>query len=463
MTAPDLTLIVPPKNRWEGWKEVLRISWPLIIANSFWNLQLTIDRVFLGNFSTDALGAAIAVMGVFWVPMALLQQTAAYSMVFVAQYLGADSQRSIGPVIWQSLYMSIIGGLLFLVLIPLSPQIFKLMGHSENMQALESIYFQTLCYSALPTAIVAAISGFFSGLGRSTVIMWINGVGLVANAILDYVMIFGKWGFPALGIAGAGYATAIATYVAAAYGLYLIFNTDNEKRYAVKSAWRPNLELLRRFLRYGVPSGMQWALEGMAFTVFLIILGQLPNGDTALAASGIAITIMMLSVLPAMGVAQGASILVGQHLGNNQPEHAERVTYYGFQMALTYIVAIGVTFLLFPQFYLSWFHNAENAKMWADVSVIVPYLLMFIAFFTCFDSMNFVFSFALKGAGDTRFVTFVALTLPWPLMVLPTWLVRHEANALYLAWGACTVFGCTQALVFWRRFVGGKWKQMRVI
>lgn len=445
------------------WLEVIRISWPLIIANGFWNLQLTIDRIFLGNFSTDALGAAVAVMGVFWTPMALLQQTAAYSMTFVAQYLGAKQEEKVGPVLWQAILLALLGGMLFLGFIPLAPTIFAVMGHSPQMQALEVEYFQALTYSALPTAIVAAISGFFTGLGRSQMIMWINAVGLIANIIGDYLIIFGNLGFPALGLAGAGYATAIANVAAAIFAFLVLLSRDNERLYKIRSGWRPQWALLLRFLRFGIPSGLQWALEGLAFTAFLIIVGQMPQGDAALSASGIGVTIMMLAVLPALGVGQGVSVLVGQYLGSDQPDRAEKITWAGVQIAAAYIMTIGITFVSFPSFYLSWFHNAENKDLWAAVSVMVPYILMFVACFTIFDSMNIVFSLALKGAGDTRFVTMVALTMPWPLMVIPTWLMRHETHAIYWAWGACSVFVCTQASIFWRRFVAGKWKQMRVI
>ena len=79
-----------------AWKQILAIAWPLIVANSFWNLQLTIDRIYLGAWSTEALGAAMAVMGVFWTPMALLQQTAGYVTTFVAQYFGAREHEKIG-------------------------------------------------------------------------------------------------------------------------------------------------------------------------------------------------------------------------------------------------------------------------------------------------------------------------------------------------------------------------------
>jgi len=459
----SITQQTPPTSRREGWRKILEIAWPLIIANSFWNVQLTIDRVFLGNYSTEALGAAIAVMGVFWTPMALLQQTAAYVTTFVAQYFGARQMKQIGPSVWQAIYISVIGGILLLGMIPFAGVVFKLIGHSENLQKLEAEYFVSLCFSALPTALVAAASGFFTGLGNTRIIIAINAVGLVANAILDYLLIFGRLGFPALGIAGAGYATAIATWFAAFYGLYLVFNKKNEAEYGVRSRWRFDFELMRRFLRYGLPSGMQWALEGLAFTVFLIIIGRMVNGEAALAASGIVVTVMMLAVLPALGVAQAVSVLVGQHLGEKQPQLAEFSTRRGLEVAMMYIFTIGLSFAIFPGFYLSWFHNAENAALWSEVSVIVPRLLLFVAVFTSFDSMNLIFSFALKGAGDTRFVTMVALLMPWPLMILPTYLLQDAPGAIYWAWGAASVFIIVQAMIFLARFNGEKWKSMSVI
>lgn len=450
-------------TRAERWKTILKIAWPLIIANSFWNLQLTIDRMYLGNYSTESLGAAMAVMGVFWVPMALLQQTAAYLTTFVAQYYGAQRYDRIGPAVWQSLYISLGGGALLLLMIPFSGMFFNWVGHSDSMRQLEIDYFKALCYSAMPTAIVAAASGFFTGLGKTQVIMWINCAGLIGNVVLDYVMIFGHFGSPAMGIAGAGYATAIGTWFSAFLGLYLMFRQRHEDEYRVRSSWRFDLDLMKRFIRFGLPSGMQWALEGLAFTVFLIVIGRMSNGDAGLAASGIVVTVMLLAILPAMGVAQAGMVLVGQHLGEKNPEEAEASTWSSLQVAAMYIFTVGLTFALFPKFYLSWFHNADNAQLWDQVSVIVPYLLLYVALFTSFDSMNLVFSFALKGAGDTRFVTMVALIIPWPIMVLPTWLIKDHTGAVYLAWGAASFYIILQALVFWRRFEGGKWKQMSVI
>lgn len=447
--------------RKQKWRELIQLAWPLIIANSFWNLQLTIDRVYLGNFSTEALGAAMTVMGVFWTPMALLQQTSNYVTTFVAQYFGGKNYAMIGPSIWQAIYVSVIGGLLFLLFNLVSPTFFASLGHSKTVTALEIEYFNSISFSALPTALVAAFSGFLIGLGETKKVMWINGVGLITNALFDYLLIFGNLNFPAMGISGAGYATALAGWASAIFGFVIVFK-HSAQTYNLWSGWHWNWSLLKRFLRYGLPSGLQWSLEGLAFTIFLIVMGTFPNGDASLASSSIAVTIMMISVLPAMGLAQAVMVLVGQHLGDKTPDLAEEFTWCGVQLSMIYMTVIGISFILIPEFYLSWFKNEKNFTLWSQVQQIVPYLLMFIATFTLFDALNFNFSFALKGAGDTRFVSLVALILPWPLMVIPTYLMKDWHGAVFYAWGAATVYVILLAMTFWQRFEGGKWKTMTV-
>lgn len=445
------------------WKAILVIAWPLIIANSFWNLQLTIDRVFLGMFSTEALGAAMAVNGVFWVPMALLQQTASYLTTFVAQYYGAGESKKIGECVWQAVYVSVVGGIAFIGLNLFSGPFFAMVGHAPATQALEVEYFNALSPSALPAALVAAISGFYTGLGRTQMVIWLNFIGLILNVVFDYLLIFGNFGFPELGVAGAGYATAIANYGAAAFGFFLILNRKNDSEYGLLRHMKVNWSLMKQYLKYGLPAGAQWALEGLAFTAFLINIGTYPLGEAALAASSIAVTVMMLSVLPSMGVAQAVMTLVGQNLGNKNPSAAEQATKDGIKIACIYMAVVATTFWFAPGFYLTWFRNDQNPELWAQVAELAPRLLAIIAVYTVFDSIYFNVSFALKGAGDTKFVSLVALLVPWPLMVLPSYLVSGWSEPTIWAWRATVVYGTVSTLILYLRFRQGRWKTMSVI
>lgn len=447
----------------KDWIRIFAIAWPLIVANSFWTLQMTIDRIFLGTYSIESLGAAMAVMGVFWTPMALLQQSASYVTTFVAQFLGSNQKKSIGISLWQGLYFSTIGGIVFLSFNLYSKKFFGYVGHDPEVQKLEVEYFNAIAYSALPTALVAAFSGFFTGLGKTKTVIAINGIGLLLNAVFDYLFIFGNFGFPKLGIAGAGYATSIAGYGSAIFAALVVFTKHNETEFCVKSNWHWNKKIMKSFITYGIPSGLQWALEGLAFTVFLIAIGRLPNGSAALASSSIAVTVMMLAVLPPMGVAQSVMALTGQHVGEKKYDLAIRDTYIGIKMSAIYIFLLGITFILLPDFYLAWFQNNQNPDVWKEVAQISKNLLIFVAIFTTFDSINFNISFALKGAGDTKFVSLVSLFLPWVVFVVPTLLLTKNAKAVYSAWGFVTLYGVVVSIIYFMRFKIGKWKDMSVI
>src|SRR5690606_34899703 len=111
---------------------------------------------------------------------------------------------------------------------------------------------------------------------------------------------------------------------------------------------------------------------------FLIIMGRLKNGEAALSSSSIAVTIMMLSVLPTMGVAQAVLTLVGQKLGEKKPDDAEKYTWDGVVLSAMYIALIATTFFIIPEFYLSWFKNDSNPELWQQVSILAPKILAIV-------------------------------------------------------------------------------------
>jgi MATE family multidrug resistance protein len=444
-----------------GWREVLRLALPLILANSFLTLQIFIDRVMLAHYSSDALAASMAGAMVFWTLLTLPQSTAAYATTFVAQYYGAGRHERVGPAIWQALYFAAGAGLLFLFIVPLVPFILALGGHSETMQKREAEFLVPLIFSGLPALIVAAGTSFFTGRGQTRTVLLVNGVGLVVNAVLDYVLIFGNFGFPELGMAGAGWATTLGSLAAALLTLALLFRKEMRQRFATLSGWRFDRELFSRLMRFGLPSGVQWFMDGLVFTIFTFVIGRM--GDAELAASSATITLNLLAILPVVGLGQAVSVLVGQRLGEDRPDLAERSTWSGFRIAWLYVTAVAAAYLLVPGWLVQVFHNGEDAALWARVESLTPELLRFVAFYCLFDSMNLVFSFALKGAGDTRFVTLVALALAWPLVVLPTVLAWQYDWGVQAAWAFASAYVVALGLVFLARFRTGKWKAMRVI
>jgi MATE family multidrug resistance protein len=443
-----------------GGRELLRLAIPFILSSSFMTLQITIDRALLSKDSSDAVAASMPAAALYWTIFTLLQNTANYATTFVAQYIGAGRQRRVGPVIWQSLYFSVVTGILFLALRPLAGPLMSLGGHPDSIQELEVVYFQCLCFAALPALIVASANSFFAGRGDSWTVLVVDAVGMSVNGVLAYCWIFGHGGFPAMGIAGAGWATVVGSTTSALLALALVFRSKYRSEFATLSGWRFDAALFRRLMRFGFPAGIQWMLDILAFTTFIFLIGRL--GAAELAATNITFTINMVAVLPMLGMGQGVSVLVGQRLGQDRPDLAERTTWTGFQMAWLYMGVIALSYALFPDAFLYFFRNDDGGSG-TRVAEIVPVLLKFVAIYSLFDSMNLIFSFALRGAGDTRFVTVVALALAWPIMVFPTWAAWKYEWGLYWAWTFASCYVVALGFTFLLRFRSGKWKTMRVI
>ena len=210
------------KNRWKsegGYREVLVVAIPLILSTATWSVQHFVDRMFLTWYSSEAIAAAMPAGMLNFSMVSIFMGTAGYVTTFVAQYYGARQFHRIGPALWQGVYVSLLGGLVIVCAIPFAEPVFSLVGHSPLVQQNEVAYFQILCLGGGAYSASYALSGFFSGRGKTWPVLWVNAATTVVNLVLDYALIFGHWGFPELGIRGAG----IATVVAGVFSLLMFF------------------------------------------------------------------------------------------------------------------------------------------------------------------------------------------------------------------------------------------------
>ena len=455
--ASDLPDNCKPGGSWELWT----LAFPLMLSTSFMTIQMFVDRAVLSRYDTDAMGASLHSSLIYWFLFAFLFGTCSYVATFVAQYTGANRPHRVGPAVWQGIYFGVVAGLVFMIVIPFAPIVVSWGNHSAVMQKLEITYLQTLCVAGLPGAIVAAISGFFAGRGRSWTVLLINVVGTIVNVLLDLVLINGWGPFPEWGIAGAGLATAAGAGASAVAALLLFFSGPNRRAFnTLRGCW-PERELFGRLLKYGMPAGIQMSLDCLAFACFVMLVGRLGNAE--LNATGLAVTINMLAFLPMMGMGQAISILVGQRLGEEKPEIAERSTWTGMYWAILMMAIVAVIYVTMPETLMWMFENDAEPESFALMASLVPTLLICCAIFTMFDSVNLTFSFALRGAGDTRFVTVLTFSLAWPIMVIPTYFVVEAKGSLYYAWAFATAYIIAMAICFFFRFRSGVWKSMRVI
>lgn len=444
-----------------GSRELLGLALPLVVSQSFMTAQIFLDTILLSWHNPLEMAASFPAVMWFWLGFGLLQVTAGYVSTFVAQYTGAGRPQRVGPAVWQGIHFAVIAGLLFMLVAPAAPFLISLGGHSQAIQPLEVTYLQCLSFAALPMLILAAVNGFFSGRGQTWTVFGVEAFGTCVNAALALVWIFGRYGFPEMGIAGAGWSTVAGAWASAILGLALFARKKFRLQFNTLAGWRPERDLFKRLMKYGGPAGMQMFLDILVFHVFTQLVGRL--GEAALAATTLTIRLNMVAFLPMMGMGQAISILVGQRLGANRADLAERSTYTGVRWVFGYMLIVAAAYVLFPNTLVSIFEGDGDAEKFAAVAAIIPPLLACAAVYSLADAGNVGFSFALRGAGDTRFVSLLTFALGWPLMVVPTYFIVQYNGSLYWAWIAATTYIVVMAACFLWRFRLGKWKTMRVI
>lgn len=455
-TSPAPTVPLPGSS-WE----LLSLAAPLIVSQSFMTVQVFVDAVLLSQHDPKEMAASFPAVMWFWMPFGLLQVTAGYVSTFVAQYIGAGRPRRVGPAVWQGIYFALFAGLLFLLMVPLAPVLIAVGGHTPALQQRETAYLRCLCFAALPMLLMAAANGFFSGRGRTWTVLGIEAFGTAVNVVLALVLIFGRAGFPEMGIDGAGWATVIGSWSSALLALGLLLRPAYRAEFATLAGWRLERELFGRLLKYGGPAGMQMFLDVLVWNVFVQLVDGL--GEAAAGAVAMTVRLNMVAILPMLGLSQAVSILVGQRLGGNRADLAEKSVYTGLRWMFGYMLMVAAAYLLFPKVLVSAFASGRDPATFAAVAALVPTLLMYVALYSLADAVNLTFSFALRGAGDTRFVSFLTFTLAWPFLIAPTYAVVHNGGSLYWAWGFATAHCFTMAVCFFLRFRSGKWKTMRVI
>lgn len=453
------------RQRWSadgGYREFLRIAVPLILSTASWSVQHFVDRVFLAWQSTEALAAVMPAGMTAFTIISLFMGIAGYANTFVAQYIGARRPERVGPAVWQGIYLALFSGLLALLPALLAEPLFELVGHDPAVRLQEAIYFRILCYGTGPQILSTAASCFFSGRGQTWTVLVVNVISISINIILDYGLIFGHWGLPQMGIAGAAWATNIGLLVAGLSFLFLFLRPAHREQFATLRGWRFDPVLFRRLLRFGGPNGLNFMLDIMAFSLFILVVGRL--GPVSLAATNLAFNINSLAFMPLIGCGIAISTMVGQRLGRDDPERAEYCTWTGFHFAILYMGSMALGYLLVPDLFLLPFDLRALDASFDEARNIAVVLLRFVAIYCLFDAMYMVFTAALKGAGDTRFIMWLSVAMAWSIMVVPSFiaLVYFDAG-LYVLWTFICAYIVVAGVVFYLRFRTGKWKTMRVI
>jgi len=447
-----------------GGREVLAVALPLIVQTCFWSIMWFIDRLFLSWYSKEATAAALPGGMYHWTMICLPAGITSYANTFVAQYYGAGRKHRVGNAVQHAVWFGWATVPLFLLAIPLAPWLFARTSDNPSVVHQEAIYFQVLALGAGASVISGAQSCFYTGRGLTGIVMLVNCLGTLLDISLEYTFIFGAFGFPRLGIAGAALTTAISNWTTVLM-FWLLMRRPKDRAEFGLDDHHFDSDLFRRLIRFGLPSGLPQLIEALAFTVLTVSIAR--ASDVGGAATSIAMTINAMAFVPMIGLNITATTLVGQKLGENRPELAERATWTAMILGMAYTGLFAMLYLMIPDVFLI-LHTAFAADDFPEVRTTTIVLLRFVALYCFFDSAQIVLIGALRGAGDTKFIM-LATSLIGILAVAAGWTCeeyfhwRERGIALWGWWWILTAWVLALGVVYMLRFIGGKWKSMRVI
>ena len=340
------------KRRWfatAGYEEIFKIAIPLIISTSAWAFQSFIDRFFLAWYSKDAYAASLPSGLLNCSLINIFAGMTAYVDVFVAQYNGKKEYHSIGNTVWQSFYIVILSAFVLIIFTFFSQDIFNFIGHPKSIICEEVKYFNTLCYGSFTYFALTALSGFYSGRGKTTVILLVNIAGVAVNIVFDYLLIFGKCGFPELGIVGAAIGTIMGFFVAFMLLLIPMISKKHNTLYKTRNT-KLKVDKIKCLIKFGLPNGIHMSFDLSVFTLFTLVIGTL--GKNELIASNMAMNIYNIAYMPLLGFGMTTSIIVGNYLGKNKASIAQIAIKSVMHITFTYVTILVIAFLIFPDMFI---------------------------------------------------------------------------------------------------------------
>ena len=460
-----------PRNRspfadaWRDLKELLALSFPVIIAMATHTLMGFVDTAMLASYGPNELAAVGASGVIAFTVIAFIFGTSNCTSTFVSQSMGRGELGECARYTWQGVYFGLAAQLLVIPIALGGPLIFAAFGHEKALQGLESQYFAIRMAHVAATAAYAALSSFFQGIGRPGLPMVAAIIANLFNAALDYVLIFGVWGFPEMGIRGAAIATTVASYlqVLILFGFFL--HRAMHERFGTRSSWRLDLGRLRRLLWIGAPAGLNFMLDVASWAVFTnLLIGKL--GRNILAANTATHSIMGLSFMPAVGLNKGVTVLVGQYIGRRNIPAAKRMAYLGIGVAMVFMVLMGLVFLVFREPLIAFFVRpgpklSEAARL--EIIRTGSVMLLLAALFQAFDAVGIVATGALRGAGDTRFAAVVCVASAWGILLPLGYALTFPAGLGYVgAWIAAAIHIAIVGLCLFWRFASEAWRKIDI-
>lgn len=448
--------------------DLLRVAAPSVATTTSYTLMQFVDGLMVARVEPSSLSVSAQGNGGVWAwaPMSIGVGFLGMINTFVSQNLGAGKPERGPAYAWTGLWLSLAYWLLLVVPYGLMmPTLFGMQNHSAELVRLESAYAQILLLGGLFTLSSRAVSQFFYGLHQPMVVLIAALVGNVTNLTLNWALIFGHLGFPAMGVHGAAIATVIGTAVEFLIPLCIFLGPRMNARYRTRAAWRWSIDHTKDLLRTGWSPALMFGNEMICWAYFMTALAG-RFGETQNAASWAVLRYMHMSFMPAAGISMALTAIVGKCLGAGRPDLAQQRAWLGIRIAMGYMIFCATVMIVFRGQLVSVFTSDKtNAAELAAIIATGGKIMIVAAIFQAFDGLGITIIGCLRGAGDTVLPSIVTMFLAWIFILGLGWTLAtyQPAWGALGPWVGAAAYIVVLGIFLFFRFQSGRWKSMKLL
>ena len=448
----------------DAYRDIARIALPSVLEMVLTSLIGSIDTMMVGTQGTSAIAAVGLVGQPRMLMLCLFFALNIGVTAVVARRKGEGRQADANAALRSALIAVFLLSLLMMALvIPLARPLMRLAGAMDDTVGDATDYFVILAWVLPLNALSMCINAAQRGTGNTRIVMVCNIAANLVNVFFNYLLIGGHWGFPALGVRGAAYATAIGFgvgFLLAVFALARGGHRGDFLRLSVHDRWTLDWEGTKAVFKVGGNAMIEQLMLRFGFFTYARIVAEL--GTSAFAAHQICAQFLSLSFTFADGVGVAGTSLVGQMLGKKRPDLSTLYGHCAQRVAMLVSVVLASTIALLRGPLVNLFISASDANA-DEVFRMASQVMLIVALFQPFQMSSVVFSGCLRGAGDNRYVALVmALCVAFIRPVLAWSAVNLLALGLAGAWLASLIDMTLRVILVGKRFAEGKWHAIKV-
>jgi MATE family multidrug resistance protein len=436
--------------------QIARLACPTIAQMAAYTVMEFINTLMLSRLGSREPTAAVNAGILTYALVSLGIGTVLLVNTLVSQSFGRGNRSECGRYLWQGVWFSVFYALLLVPVGLGAGAVFRWFGHEPALVAMESVYMRVCLGGAILQILVTTMGQFLLATDRPFPVFVAAVAGVCVNILAGYTLIFGHFGLPAMGVAGAAWGRNAGVGVEVLGLAVVALGPVSVRQFGALSV-RLRLREMAELLRLGLPTGVQQMADVMAWSLFAnLVIAHF--GTDAMAANSFVFRAFLVSFMPAVGLGAAVTALVGRSIGARDLPLASRYGHLGFFVGCIYMLACGVGFLIWRQQVIGLFTSDR------EIILIGARLMVFAAAFQLFDAMCIIYSSALRGAGDTLVPGVATAVLNWAVTIGGgLWVARH-----FPQWGpngpwlAGLVFIASLGLFLCLRFVGGNWKSIHL-